>query len=134
MIIADANLIGYLFLTSDRSETAQKAFLRDSEWAAPMLWRSEFSNVLAMYVRKEILRLEEAYRLIENSRYLMFGREFEIDSYHVLQLATASRCTAYDCEYVALAYALDVPLVTVDRQILAQFPERAIALDIFANS
>jgi predicted nucleic acid-binding protein len=99
-----------------------------------MLWRSEFSNVLAMYVRKEILRLEEAYRLIERSRYLMFGREFEIDSYHVLQLATASRCTAYDCEYVALAYALDVPLVTVDRQILAQFPERAIALDVFANT
>jgi predicted nucleic acid-binding protein len=49
--------------------------------------------------------------------------------YHVLQLAAASRCTAYDCEYVALAYALDVPLVTVDRQILSHFPERAIALN-----
>jgi predicted nucleic acid-binding protein len=54
--------------------------------------------------------------------------------YHVLQLAAASRCTAYDCEYVALAYALDVPLVTVDRQILSHFPERAIALDLFAGS
>jgi predicted nucleic acid-binding protein len=44
------------------------------------------------------------------------------DSGEVLRLASASGCTAYDCEFVALALALEAPLVTSDRELLAAFP------------
>jgi predicted nucleic acid-binding protein len=37
----------------------------------------------------------------------------------VMSLALESGCSAYDCEYVALARLLSVPLVTEDRQLLA---------------
>ena len=39
----------------------------------------------------------------------------------------ASECSAYDCEYVALAEELAVPLVTAYRQLLRTFPDRAIS-------
>jgi predicted nucleic acid-binding protein len=39
----------------------------------------------------------------------------------VLQLVSTSRCSAYDCEFVAVAEQLAVPLVTEDLTILAAF-------------
>ena len=61
----------------------------------------------------------------------MHGREYEIASLPVLNLVAASTCSAYDCEFVALAQNLSVPLVTVDKQILNQFPNLAIPLNAF---
>ncbi len=51
-----------------------------------------------------------------------------MDSYEVLHLAQISHCSAYDCEFVALARRLDVPLVTADKQILKAFPLIALSL------
>jgi len=45
----------------------------------------------------------------------------------------ASDCSAYDCEYVALAQDLDVPLVTTDRQVLREFPKIAVSLEKFVK-
>lgn len=56
------------------------------------------------------------------------GREFAPPSLAVLELAARSRCSAYDCELVAVARDLGVPLVTSDLRILADLPELAVAL------
>ena len=45
----------------------------------------------------------------------------------------ATKCSAYDCEFVALAHANGVRLLTVDRQILHEFPEVAISLNRFVR-
>jgi predicted nucleic acid-binding protein len=58
---------------------------------------------------------------------MMGGRE-----YTVLTLATRSRCSAYDCEFVAVAQDLGVPLVTTDRQVLRAFPSVAVRPEAFA--
>ena len=62
----------------------------------------------------------------------MSGSEYDVDSYAVLRLAESSGCSAYDCEYVALAKELRVRLVTLDKQVLGAFPETSSALDEFA--
>ena len=133
MIVVDTNIIGYLYLSSDRSDQAEKALLIDAEWVAPILWRSEFRNVLALYIRKNILMLEDAVRIMDEATLLMRGGEYETVSLQVLQLVGESTCSAYDCEFVALARDLNVRLLTVDKQILKQFPNEAISLDEYVS-
>jgi len=133
MIVADTNIIGYLYLSSDRSDQAEKALLIDAEWVAPILWRSEFRNVLTLYIRKKILMLEDAIRILDEATLLMQGGEYEAVSLQVLQLVGESTCSAYDCEFVALARDLNVRLLTVDKQIVKQFPNEAISLDEYVS-
>jgi predicted nucleic acid-binding protein len=134
MIVADTNLIAYLHLTTEYSSQAEQAWRQDPLWAAPWLWRSEFRNVLALYVRKRHLALEAAQRVMAEALDLMDGAEHHVASSQVLDLAAASGCSAYDCEFVALAQNLGVRLVTADKPLLKQFPGVAVALDDFIVS
>ena len=129
MIVVDTNIIAYLFLPSEHSSQAELLLRRDPQWVAPVLWRSEFHNVLALYIRKSILSLEEALDLMDDATDLMQDQEFAVSSPRVLSLVAASTCSAYGCEFVALAQMLGVPLVTADRRILNQFPLWAVSLN-----
>ena len=133
MIVVDTNLIAYLFLTSDRSAHAEQILRSDADWAAPLLWRSELRNVLSLYLRKQLLALADAQVIMSEALRLMHGREYEVNSEQILNLAASSTCSAYDCEFVALASDLGVPLVTVDRQLLQQFPRVAISPEQFLS-
>ena len=64
----------------------------------------------------------------------MQGRESQPDAATVLMLAAQSGCSAYDCEFVALAQDLGVPLVTSDRRLAAKFRPRAIHLREFVRA
>ncbi len=134
MIVVDTNVIVYLYLSNERSEQAERLLEKDSEWAAPLLWRSELRNVLALYIRKEILSVKEAQQVMEEAVILMDGKEYEVVSFQVLELVSESTCSAYDCEFVALAQDLKVRLVTVDKKILREFPNIAISLNEYVSS
>ena len=129
MIVAESNLIAYITIPGDRTAQAERVLARDPVWAAPFLWRSEFRSVLAAYLRNGMLDLETALELAFDAESRMEGQEYAVDSASVMRLASGSRCTAYDCEFVALAQKLGTKLVTADRQILAAFPETAVSLD-----
>jgi predicted nucleic acid-binding protein len=133
MIAVDTNVIAYLYLTSPHSAQAERVLLKDSLWVAPILWRSELRNVLTLYIRKKHLSLVQAQGVMEEALHLMNGHEYEVPSRHVLDLAAASACSAYGCEFVALAKDLDISLITVDRQILKCFPGIAVAPEQFGR-
>jgi predicted nucleic acid-binding protein len=133
VIVVDTNVIGYLFLSSGQSLLAERALQKDSKWAAPILWRSELRNVLTLYVRKNFITLEHAQRIMNGALELLRGREYEVSSYEVLRLASESKCSAYDCEFIAIANDLRVPLVTVDRQLLRNYPTVAVSLSSFSE-
>ena len=133
MIVVDTNIIGYLFLSSKRTALSEQALLKDYHWVAPPLWRSELCNVLATCTNRSLIDLEDALLIISEAEQLMEDAEYEVASEQVIRLATQSGCSAYDCEFVALAMDLNSPLVTVDKKILARFPDVAISLDEFVS-
>jgi hypothetical protein len=79
VIVAHTNLIGYLFLECGQTRQAEQALRRDPDWAAPLLWRSELRNVLALYVRQRELTLAASQMIMEEALGLMAGREYEIE-------------------------------------------------------
>ena len=128
MIVVDTNVLAYLYLPCEYTQAAESLLERDPEWAAPILWRSEFRNILAGYVRRKNLSFEQAISLQNEAESLLAGCEFEVESRTVLELVRDSDCSAYDCEFVALAIKLDTHLVSMDKKLLRAFPSRAVAL------
>jgi len=128
VIVVDSNVLAYLYLPSEHTAAAEALFERDPDWAAPILWRSEFRNILAGYLRRKSISFEQAYGLQKEAQNLLTGLEYEVDSRTVLELVRDSDCSAYDCEFIALAMHLDTRLVTMDRKLLRAFPKRAKAL------
>ncbi len=133
MIVADTNLIAYVLLPGEWSAQALKVLDADPEWAAPPLWQSEFRNILAQAVRRKEMTLAEARKVWGAALERMEGGEASADGERVLELAAESGCSAYDCEFVALALELGVPLVTSDAQVLDAFPRIAIPMGEFGG-
>ena len=128
MIVVDSNVLVYLYLPGEYTADAEALFESDPEWAAPVLWRSEFRNVLAGYMRRKTLTFDQAYAVQCEAENLLAGSEFEVDSHAVLELVRDSECSAYDCEFIALATKLNTKLVTMDKKVLRAFPNRSVAL------
>ena len=128
MIVVDTNVIAYLYLPGEYTAGAEVLLEKAPEWAAPILWRSEFRNILAGYMRRKLISFEQAFSLQREAESLLGGGEYEVDSLAVLELVRGSDCSAYDCEFVALAMRLGTRLVTMDRKLLQAFPEHAVAL------
>jgi predicted nucleic acid-binding protein len=62
---------------------------------------------------------------MEKAEKLLKNREFTISSYRILDMIHESFCSAYDCEFVALAVEKNVKLVTYEKLILKEFKEIA---------
>jgi len=129
MIVVDTNIIAYLHVSGKFTPLALELLKKDSRWIAPPLWHSEFRNLLINYMRHEIMNLEEAIKLTEDAMMTMQNREIAPDSKLVLTLAASSSLSAYDCEFVALADEANCKLVTVDKQVIKNFPALAISLE-----
>jgi len=128
MIVVDGNVLAYLYLPGEHTARAEALLERDPEWTAPVLWRSEFRNILAGYMRRRALSFDQARELQAEAESLLSGAEHDVDSQRVLELVRDSDCSAYDCEFVALAMQLRVKLVTMDAKLLRTFPGHAVAL------
>ncbi|HEY2144421.1 MAG TPA: type II toxin-antitoxin system VapC family toxin, partial [Steroidobacteraceae bacterium] len=74
------------------------------------------------YLRRKLLSYRQALEIQTRAESLLGGAEYEVASNTVLALVRDSTCSAYDCEFVALAMQLNTSLVTMDRVLLRTFP------------
>ncbi len=64
---------------------------------------------------------------------LMADNEYAVNSLEVLSLAASSECSAFDCEFVALAKDLGITLITSDKKVIKAFQQDVISLDRYAT-
>ena len=89
--------------------------------------------MLTGYLRRKTLTEAEANAAYLNVQKDLGANEYSVPTERILKLVLDSDCTAYDCEYVALAQDLGVPLVTTDKQLLRAFPKTAVSLERFTR-
>lgn len=128
MIVVDTNLAVYLLLPGNDDQCADEVFTRDSRWVVPELLFSEFRNVLAGHMRRGHMNLKDAVAYATEAETVFERAPFSPASTRILELSLNSGCTAYDCEFVALAEMLNAPLVTADHQVLQAFPALAFSM------
>src|SRR5690606_1103920 len=126
MIVVDTNTIAYLYLPTDYTADVEALLDRDPNWIAPLLWRSEFRNILALYVRKNLVDIDTAQQMQAQAEIQLAGNEYAVNSTAVLTLAKDSGCSAYDCEFISIAKSLNLKLVTADKKLIATFPDIAM--------
>ena len=129
MIVVDTNIIAYLWLPNDRRAEVRALLESYSRWFAPILWRSEYRNILAGYLRRGQLGIEDAQRAYAGAAGLLRGNERMPTAESVLDLIATTDLSSYDCEFVAVANTLQIPLATADRKILRTFPQTARSLE-----
>jgi predicted nucleic acid-binding protein len=130
LIVVDTNIVAYLYLPGEHTARAEALLERDPDWAAPLLWRSEFRNILAGYLRRRVLSWEQACALQAEAENLLSGAEYEVDSRRAVEPVRDSDCSTCDCEFVARAVTLGVKLVTMDGKLLKAFPAHATPIGV----
>jgi predicted nucleic acid-binding protein len=131
MIVTDTDVISYFWLEAERTPAARSVREMDDDWRAPPLWQSEFRNVLYQHMAHRDLPLDDALQIADRVDADMRDATVSVRTADVLRLVDASGHSAYDCEYVALAQRLNVPLVTGDKRLPKLFPETAVLMEDF---
>jgi predicted nucleic acid-binding protein len=124
VIVVDVNVLAYLLIPGKFTEAAEQLLAEDSAWVVPRLGRSELRNNLATYLRLNQMDLADATLIFQRATGLVGAEVYEMETADVLRLSKESNCSAYDCEYVALAEFLDLVLVTSDGKLAKAFPLR----------
>ena len=86
MIVVDNSVLVYFWLPSAFAEWAEAAKAQDRFWAAPVLWRAEFRNVLAEYLRRKLLTEAEANAAFLNAQKDLGAQEFTWRRERILEL------------------------------------------------
>ena len=129
-VVVDTNVLAYYWLPGARTEEAVALRRSTDHRYVPKLWRSEFRNVLAGFLRREIMGADMAKALVRAAEAELGDFECEIDSVAVMELVSGCDCSAYDCEFVALASSMGIPLVTEDKGIRRDFPGIAVGMAV----
>ena len=134
MIVVDSNIIAYCWLNTPMTGNAQDVRVKDSEWHVPVLWRAELRSIMTGYRRSGALSGQVTRRVMSHIEQELAGSEHIVPSDDVFAVVEACSLSAYDSEFVALALALSVPLVTEDKAILREFPRLAMSMAAFARN
>ena len=102
--------------------------IRDSSYLGCGVVAQRIHKCSYAYMRKDLLTYGDALSIYRKAEALVAGAEHDVGAGDVLRLAQDSGCSAYDCEFVALAEHLDVRLISADDRLCKAFSSRAIPL------
>jgi predicted nucleic acid-binding protein len=129
VIVVDTNLVAYAVLPGERTADALTLAARDPDWVAPALWRRELRNVLTTLMRVRQMPLARALAAFDAAEHLVTDATIEPSTEECLRLAARGRVSSWDAEFVFVAEALGLPLVTADKRLARAFPGRVVPLE-----
>ncbi len=116
MIVVDASAVLELLLRTQAAEAVEARLLSGEALHAPHLLDVEIAQVLRRYCRAGQLGAARAAEALADLADLRIERHPH-DLFLPRIWALRDNLTAYDAAYVALAEALDAPLLTRDRRL-----------------
>ncbi len=131
MIVVDVNVVAYTLIEGERTADAKRLRSLDADWRIPRLWRYEFGNLLATYVRTGGLSEPKARDLLREALAFYGPVERDPDQDAVLVSARRFHITGDDAQYVELARQLTLPLVTEDASLRRAVPDTALSLSAY---
>jgi predicted nucleic acid-binding protein len=112
VIVADASAVVDGLLRPGRA----RSVLEEAQIEAPALIDAEVAHTLRGHVLAGRLSAAEGWRLLEAYRWMAVTRHYVFSMFdRIWELR--DNLTAYDASYVALAEAIDCPLVTGDARL-----------------
>lgn len=133
MIVADTNLVIYLFVSSEFTERARQVHVLDQDWVFPPIALSESANALATLAREKWITSETASAALAHIEKRIIAGYRDVSIRAVLDLAIQERISAYDAQFIVLARSLGVRLVTEDGRLRKAFPEITLSMEAFAK-
>lgn len=131
MIVVDTNVIAYALIQGAQTKNALNVYQKDSDWLVSELWRHEFLNVLALYVRQGGIDAADGRQTWRAATSLFDSSIRPVPMEDALQIAVDESVSSYDAQFVALAYSLQIQLVTEDRGLQRKFPGTAVSMRNF---
>jgi predicted nucleic acid-binding protein len=130
LIVVDASVVGHWLLT-DQPSLLPTRLDADVELAAPHLIDAEVAHAIRRHVLRGLISLDRAEIALQDLMMLPVER---YPHTRLLRRAFALRdnATIYDALYLALAEALDAPLLTRDKALKA-VPGIEISIEVVAN-
>ncbi|MFZ6011158.1 MAG: type II toxin-antitoxin system VapC family toxin [Bacteroidota bacterium] len=126
MIVVDTNIIAHATFKTAYTSNVLKVHQKDPMWVAPILWKSEFLNVVSLHLRKNLINLEQAFEAYETASNFIGSNDQLVSPYDVIERINNASCSSYDCEFVELAERMNTSLITYDKKILSEFPSIAM--------
>jgi predicted nucleic acid-binding protein len=120
MIVVDAGVIVAAVCDHPHHEAAITLLEKDSNWLAPVLWRSEVRNVIGLKLCNiaRLISPDEAVEAYEDALALLAHGTRPVDPLACLQTMLRYNLSGYDAEYVTLSQVEGVELVTTDRRMV----------------
>ena len=118
--VVDTSVAACWFLPDEYDQVAEKArvLLRTEDTVIPWLFWFEIRNVLLMNERRGRLKVEQTNEALSVLAGLPIRRDLEPDEAVILTLVRDHKLTVYDAAYLELALRLQLPLATLDRQLI----------------
>jgi predicted nucleic acid-binding protein len=129
-LIIDASIAVVWFLPDEESAIADATLHRVAENHAftPDLFWHEMRNVLLTSYRRKRISRNDVWQSMSRLGQLDITTVAPSDNGLIITLADRHGLTAYDAAYLALAIERQLPLATLDRQLVAAAPLEGIAL------
>ena len=123
-VVVDTSALAAVIFREPEAERIAQGIASYSWSVTTSLLEFEVRNVGLVKVRRGEMSFADAKRLLETAAFPL-SRPLDLD--RALRLAQKLHLTFYDAAYLELARELEVPLVTLDRQLLAADPKCCVS-------